>query len=64
MASDSQPRTPNQRYQLPIVGGDPSKRGEGTSPGSFANESQIGGPLTFSSPDTPGMRFHARRLDA
>ena len=27
----------------------------GTSPGSFANPPQVGGPLAFSSPDTPGM---------
>jgi len=27
----------------------------GTSPGSFALPPEIGGPLTFSSPDTPGM---------
>ena len=55
MASDPQPTTSNQRYQLPPVGGNPSSRGEGTTPGSFANNSQIGGPLTYSSPDTPGM---------
>ena len=55
MASDPQPPSSNQRYQLPPVGGDPSSCREGTTPGSFANKSQIGGPLTFSSPDTPGM---------
>jgi len=55
MASDPQPPGSNQRYQLPPVGGNPSSRGEGTTPGSFANKSQIGGSLTFSSPDTPGM---------
>jgi len=55
MASDPGPLTSNQRYQLPAVGGNPSSRGEGTTPGSFANKSQIGGPLSFSSPDTPGM---------
>jgi phosphomethylpyrimidine synthase len=33
----------------------PSSRAEGTNPGSFANPSDIGGPLTFSSPDAPGM---------
>ncbi len=26
-----------------------------TTPGSFANAADVGGPLTFSSPDTPGM---------
>jgi len=42
-------------YELPGRGGDPLHRGVGTTPGSFANPSQIGGPLAFSSPDAPGM---------
>jgi len=33
----------------------PSSDGSGTNPGSFANPSDVGGPLTFSSPDAPGM---------
>jgi phosphomethylpyrimidine synthase len=33
----------------------PSSNAEGTNPGSFANPSDVGGPLTFSSPDAPGM---------
>ncbi|MFT7579863.1 MAG: phosphomethylpyrimidine synthase [Myxococcota bacterium] len=41
---------------LPLRGAhNPSTKREGTSPGSFANAPDIGGPLTFSSPDTPGM---------
>jgi phosphomethylpyrimidine synthase len=41
---------------LPLRGAaNPSSRRAGTSPGSFANLSDIGGPLAFSSPDTPGM---------
>src|SRR5690606_36376808 len=28
---------------------------EGTSPGSFALSADVGGPLMFASPDTPGM---------
>ena len=41
---------------LPLHGAtNPSSTAEGTTPGSFANRSQIGGPLSFSSPDTPGM---------
>jgi len=43
------------RYRLPEVGGDPSGSAQGTTPGSFANPADIGGPLSFSSPDTPGM---------
>jgi phosphomethylpyrimidine synthase len=43
-------------FTLPLRGAhNPSTRREGTNPGSFANPSQIGGPLAFSSPDTPGM---------
>jgi phosphomethylpyrimidine synthase len=33
----------------------PSTDKEGTNPGSFANPADVGGPLTFSSPDAPGM---------
>src|SRR4051812_17942840 len=33
----------------------PSTDAEGTNPGSFANPPDLGGPLTFSSPDAPGM---------
>ena len=40
---------------LPPLGGNPSSTAQGTSPGSFANPADIGGPLSFSSPDTPGM---------
>jgi phosphomethylpyrimidine synthase len=44
-----------QHYEVPAHGGDPSAGAVGTTPGSFAAPSQIGGPLSFSSPDTPGM---------
>jgi phosphomethylpyrimidine synthase len=39
----------------PRVTHNPSTEREGTNPGSFAQPPQIGGPLAFSSPDTPGM---------
>jgi phosphomethylpyrimidine synthase len=42
-------------YRLPPLGHNPSSRAQGTTPGSFANAPEIGGPRTFSSPDTPGM---------
>jgi phosphomethylpyrimidine synthase len=43
-------------WTLPLRGAhNPSSTAEGTSPGSFANRADVGGPLTFSSPDTPGM---------
>jgi phosphomethylpyrimidine synthase len=42
--------------KLPLRGAyDPSSARSGTNPGSFANAADVGGPLTFSSPDTPGM---------
>jgi len=41
---------------LPLRGAaNPSTLRDGTNPGSFANAPSIGGALTFSSPDTPGM---------
>jgi len=43
------------RLPLPAVGGNPSSQGQGTNPGSFAQRPDLGGPLSFSSPDTPGM---------
>jgi phosphomethylpyrimidine synthase len=64
MSTPSNPTDPNRAgdpnrdgrtHPLPERGGNPSSRGIGTTPGSFANPSQIGGPLSFSSPDTPGM---------
>ena len=43
-------------WALPVHGAhNPSTEVQGTSPGSFANRPDIGGPLSFSSPDTPGM---------
>ena len=47
---------PAPSFTLPLQGGgNPSTDAEGTSPGSFANRPDLGGPLSFSSPDTPGM---------
>jgi phosphomethylpyrimidine synthase len=49
-------------YQwAPRVSHNPSSLREGTNPGSFANPPDIGGPLTFSSPDTPGMPPPSKR---
>ncbi len=48
--------TPLSRLSAPMHGAhNPSTNRDGTTPGSFANAPDIGGPLTFSSPDTPGM---------
>lgn len=42
--------------KLPLRGAEnPSSARSGTNPGSFANAPDIGGPLSYSSPDTPGM---------
>ncbi len=42
--------------QLPMHGAhNPSTTAAGTTPGSFALRADIGGPLMFASPDTPGM---------
>jgi phosphomethylpyrimidine synthase len=43
-------------HTLPLRGAHhPSSTRAGTSPGSFANPADVGGPRTYSSPDTPGM---------
>ncbi len=43
-------------WTLPLRGAqNPSSHGQGTTPGSFALSPNVGGPLAFSSPDTPGM---------
>ncbi len=47
---------PSSRWSPPRRGAaDPSSRGAGTTPGSFSLPADIGGPLAFASPDTPGM---------
>jgi len=56
--SDAQRPAPvlSDRYRAPLRGAtNPSTVRDGTSPGSFALAPDIGGPLMFSSPDTPGM---------
>ena len=55
-SSSSNGSSPSSRWALPMHGAsDPSSTHQGTTPGSFALKADIGGPLTFSSPDTPGM---------
>jgi phosphomethylpyrimidine synthase len=47
---------PTSTLRLPLRGAsNPATTLDVTSPGSFAHAADIGGPLTFSSPDTPGM---------
>src|SRR5687768_8064316 len=45
----------NSSWTLPPIGHNPSTEKQGTTPGAFANPPAVGRPLTFSSPDTPGM---------
>ncbi len=50
------PSTPTTRHKVPLSGAcNPSSRSQGTTPGSFAAAADVGGPLAYSSPDTPGM---------
>ena len=50
------PGRSNSTHPLPHHGAhNPSSTSAGTTPGSFARAAEIGGPRTFSSPDTPGM---------
>src|SRR5262245_18139046 len=56
--SQSQATTaaPTQRLGVPVHGArNPGREETATTPGSFALAPDIGGPLMFASPDTPGM---------
>ncbi len=47
---------PTERLAVPIRGAsNPGREPTATTPGSFANAPDVGGPLAYSSPDTPGM---------
>ncbi|MEO1535255.1 MAG: phosphomethylpyrimidine synthase ThiC [Planctomycetota bacterium] len=46
---------PTERLGVPLRGANNPGAGPATTPGSFANAENVGGPLTFSSPDTPNM---------
>ncbi|MEQ8317904.1 MAG: phosphomethylpyrimidine synthase ThiC [Phycisphaerales bacterium] len=55
LGANPQADTPTARFAVPTRGaGNPGDAGV-TTPGSFANKAEVGKPLTFSSPDTPGM---------
>ncbi len=53
--SDKKGRNAYLDLPLPPLGADPSSDGSGSTPGSFAMPPAVGGPVPFSSPDTPGM---------
>jgi phosphomethylpyrimidine synthase len=49
-------------YTLPLFGAEnPSSLKQGTNPGSFARAADVGGPRSYSSPDTPGMPAPSER---
>ena len=50
------PAIEGSNYPLPVHGAyNPGSDSTAPTPGSFAHKPDIGGPYTFSSPDTPGM---------
>ena len=54
-AGTDKSKSAQRPWALPPLGENPSSRAEGTNPGSLARRPDIGGPFTFSSPDSPGM---------
>jgi len=56
LAANAGAERPTERFAVPLRGAsNPGEDAKAPTPGSFANKSDVGGPLTFSSPDTPGM---------
>jgi phosphomethylpyrimidine synthase len=54
--SNGHDQRPTVRWKVPHRGAhNPGNNPDVTTPGSFANRADVGGPLAFSSPDTPGM---------
>ena len=57
--------SPTSRWRAPLHGAaNPSSAKQGTTPGSFALRADVGGPLAFASPDTPGMPPPSRQTAA
>ena len=55
LAANPDATRPTERFAVPLRGAHNPGQGAATTPGSFANAADIGGPLMFSSPDAPGM---------
>ncbi|MEQ8843395.1 MAG: phosphomethylpyrimidine synthase ThiC [Phycisphaerales bacterium] len=55
LAANPEADTPTARFAVPTRGAGNPGDSDVTTPGSFANRPEVGKPLTFSSPDTPGM---------
>ena len=53
-------KSPDSNWSLPPRSEKPAKTRETTTPGSFARPADVGGPLAFGSPDTPGMPAPSR----
>ncbi len=52
----TRPERSSFTFDPPTTGAhNPSSHAAGTSPGSFARAADVGGPLSYASPDTPGM---------
>ncbi|MEM7807387.1 MAG: phosphomethylpyrimidine synthase ThiC [Planctomycetota bacterium] len=54
-ATETRTDTMRRPWTLPPIGSNPGNEPRATTPGSFANAPDIGGPLTFSSPDSVAM---------
>ena len=58
--SDAASPTLDDRFAAPLHGANnPASDRAGTTPGSFAKKADLGGPLMYTSPDTPGMPHHS-----
>ncbi|MEO1009311.1 MAG: phosphomethylpyrimidine synthase ThiC [Planctomycetota bacterium] len=55
LAADATADTPTRRFAAPTRGAGNPGDADATTPGSFANAHDVGGPRAFSSPDAPGM---------
>ena len=55
LAANPEAQRPTERFAVPTRGARNPGSGPATTPGSFANAPDLGGPLAYSSPDAPGM---------
>ncbi|MFG0326334.1 MAG: phosphomethylpyrimidine synthase ThiC [Phycisphaerales bacterium JB037] len=55
LAASAGAERPIERFAAPMRGAHNPGNSAATTPGSFANRADVGGALSFSSPDTPGM---------
>ena len=55
LADNPNAERPTERFAVPLRGAHKPGTPGATTPGSFANAPDLGGPLAYSSPDSPGM---------